>query len=124
MGVKKPAVKAPQDISEACLHAHCKQYLDKAGIFNRVLVFHVPNGEARHVAVAAKLKRMGVRPGVADFLLFTVKGCVAIELKDAKGKQGDSQVLFQRQWEACGHEYALVRSLEEFVAVVKRYVDN
>ena len=31
MGVKKPAVKAPQDISEACLHAHCKQYLDKAG---------------------------------------------------------------------------------------------
>ena len=55
MGVKKPAVKAPQDISEACLHAHCKQYLDKAGIFNKVL---------------------------------------------------------------------LVRSLEEFVAVVKRYVDN
>ena len=46
------------------------------------------------------------------------------ELKDAKGKQGDAQIRFQRQWEACGHEYVLVRSLEEFVAVVKRYVDN
>ena len=31
--------------------------------------FHVPNGEYRHPATAARLKTMGVRPGVVDFLL-------------------------------------------------------
>lgn len=111
----------PEDISEQCLHLHTKQFLDKAGLFNKLLIFHVPNGEKRDARTAVKLKRMGVRPGVADWLLFTPKGAVAIELKDAEGEQQPSQLVFQRQWEACGHEYVIVRSLEEFVAVVRRY---
>lgn len=36
-------------------------------------LFHVPNGELRHPAVAVKLLKMGVLPGVADFLWLTPK---------------------------------------------------
>jgi len=33
------------------------------------LWWHTPNGEARSKATAGRLKRMGVKPGVSDFLL-------------------------------------------------------
>lgn len=52
---------------------------------------HVPNGGSRHPAEAAKLKRMGVEPGIPDFLIFRrpprhpqASGC-AIELKRRTG---------------------------------------
>ena len=52
---------------------------------------HVPNGGSRHPAEAAKLKRMGVTPGIPDILIFRrppahpdASGC-AIELKRTSG---------------------------------------
>lgn len=56
---------------------------------------HVPNGEKRSKRVAAKLKRMGVKPGVPDVLIFT-RPPLAIELKRADGKGRVSKE--QRQW--------------------------
>jgi hypothetical protein len=47
-------------------------------------LFHVPNGGLRHPAVAASLRRQGVKPGVPDYLLLCPRGCwhgLAIELK-------------------------------------------
>lgn len=42
------------------------QWLDAIG----VLWCHVPNGEERNARVGAKLKAMGVKPGVPDVLIF------------------------------------------------------
>lgn len=64
-------------------------------------------------------KRMGVRKGVADWLLFLPGRSVAIELKDEDGDQDAEQIVFQRQWEACGNAYFLCRTLEEFQGVVQ-----
>src|SRR4029077_3468069 len=91
----KPARKkrSPKDfsrqISEKEIHMHAWQWVQKT--YPNLLIFHVPNGEDRNIAVAMKLKRMGVVPGVADFLMF-IPGCgIAIELKEKGGDQSEEQ---------------------------------
>lgn len=66
------------------------QYKDK-------LFFHVPNGGSRNPREGAKLKRMGVLPGVCDVLILNPMGSwngCAIELKIKPNKVTDSQVDF------------------------------
>ena len=38
-------------------------------VCKRTVFFHVPNGEKRDAVTAGLLRQMGVRPGVADFIL-------------------------------------------------------
>lgn len=100
----------------------CWQWVQKT--YPGLLIFHVPSGEPRDVVVAMKLKRMGVVPGVADFLMFVPGRAVAIEMKDEGGRQSDPQKLFQKKWKACGNIYVIARSLEEFQRVVAAYHDG
>ena len=110
-----------RQISEKEIHMKAWQWVKAE--YPDLLIFHVPSGEPRDVVVAMKLKRMGVVPGVADFLMF-VPGCaVAIELKDGGGRQSDPQRRFQSKWEACGNRYEVARTLEEFQAII-RSVDS
>ncbi len=106
----------PEEFGENALHMHACQWLRNE--VQGLLIFHVPNGEHRHIAVAKKLQRMGVLPGVTDFLAFTPTRKIAIELKDANGDQSKNQKYFEKQWNALGGEYHLCRSLEEFKQVV------
>lgn len=106
----------PEDFGENALHMHACQWLRNE--VKGLLIFHVPNGEHRHIAVAKKLQRMGVKPGVADFLAFTTTRKAAIELKDSTGPQSDDQEKFEKAWKKLGGEYYLCRTLEEFKLVV------
>lgn len=73
------------------------------------------------MATAMKLKRMGVVPGVADFLMF-IPGCgIAIELKNKNGAQSRAQERFQQRWEACGNRYYIARSLLEFKQAIEKF---
>ena len=52
------------------------------------LLFHIPNGADRHPAVAAKLKRQGVKAGVPDLFLPVARGGwhgLFVEMKRQKG---------------------------------------
>lgn len=52
------------------------------------LLFHVPNGGARDIQTAARLKKEGVVPGVPDYLLLVPRSGyhgMAIELKRRNG---------------------------------------
>jgi hypothetical protein len=104
--------------NETCLQMHCKQWLDKSGIWERLLIFHVANERKGGIGAIIHFKRMGVRNGVADWLAFPPGRSVAIELKDDDGTQEPDQIKFQRQWEAAGNSYFLCRTLEEFQGVV------
>jgi hypothetical protein len=56
--------------------------------------FAVPNGGQRHPAVAAKLKKEGVKTGVPDVLLPVARGGfigLAIEFKHGKGNPSEEQ---------------------------------
>jgi hypothetical protein len=105
--------------SEKEIHMKAVQWVQKT--YPQLLIFHVPSGEKRDIATAMKLKRMGVIPGVADFLMFTSGYNIAIELKDKGGAQSPGQKRFQMNWEKLGHEYEIVRSLEEFQDIVHTY---
>jgi hypothetical protein len=117
---EKPSSKvSSRPISEKEIHMKAWQWVKT--YYPDLLIFHVPSGEPRDVVVAMKLKRMGVVPGVADFLMFLPGHGIAIELKEDGGRQSDPQKLFQKRWEHCGFRYYLVRSLEEFQEIVRKY---
>lgn len=98
---------------------HCKQWLDKSGIWDRLLIFHVANQRKGGFGAHVYFKRMGVRAGVADWLAFPGRGRGwAIELKDGDGEHSGDQDAFKRSWEAAGNIYVTARSLEEFQGYV------
>lgn len=116
----RPSVrKPPEEHSENCLHMHCQKWLVNAGVFNRLLIFHVANERKGGIGAIMKFKRLGVLAGVADYLAFkSIDRKFAIELKDADGVQDEEQEKFQKRWEATGGQYFVVRTVEEFQCVV------
>lgn len=96
------------------------QYADLA-----LLLFAVPNGGARNRIEAGIMKGEGVTAGVADMLFLLPNKyhhALCIEVKTPKGKQQDSQKRFQRKVEAFGYRYEIVRSLEEFIKLMRNYI--
>lgn len=73
----------------------------------RLKLFHVPNGGSRNRIEAAKLKRMGVRAGVADFIFLHKGRAYFIELKYG-GDQSPSQSIFEKVVTEEGFFYFLV----------------
>lgn len=100
---------------------HTRQWLEKSGLWERLCIFHVANERKGGFGTQMHFKRMGVRPGVADWLLFVPGSQVAIELKDDEGEQRADQEKFERQWKAAGGVYYLLRTVEEFQETVLRY---
>jgi hypothetical protein len=89
-----------------------------------VVFFHVPNGEVRNKVTAAKLKAMGVLPGVADLLFFwKAEGLRALflELKSRKGRQSQPQRLFQDRSEFIGIYYECTDNIDEAIAILTKY---
>ena len=79
-----------------------------------VIHYHPPNGEFRSKRTGARLKRMGVRAGVADFALILPCGMAAfLELKSAKGVPSDAQRAFRADCERNGTPYAIARTPNE-----------
>lgn len=116
---KAAAKKKPRKNPERGLQYRCQQWLEQTGLLARLLIFHVPNERIGGVGAIVHFKRMGVMPGVADYLAFLNGGrAVAIELKHGDGDQRASQEKFQRMWERRGNTYFLCRTLEEFQGVV------
>ena len=79
------------------------------------LMFAIPNGGHRHIAVATKLKAEGVKPGVPDiFLPWARSGSqwphdkgahgLFIELKSTKGKLSSAQIAWMRNLQSSGYQ--------------------
>ena len=108
----------PRPISEDAIHFAVADMLRFKG-HGALLWYHVPNGEIRTGRAGAKLKRMGTKPGIADFALTLPDGRSAfLEIKNDKGRQSPEQKAFQTQCERLGIPYSLVRSSQEAEAVL------
>lgn len=83
------------------------------------LLFH-PKNEADGATSGKKLAinaASGVVPGVPDLIL------ALPSMKDGKtNNQSANQKRFQGYWQSAGYKYALCRSLEDFIEVVKAYM--
>jgi hypothetical protein len=87
-----------------------------------VVYYHPANGEARNAATGARLKRMGVVPGVADIALVLPGGQSAfLEIKSTTGRQSPSQREFEASVTAAGALYATANSIDAARAVLRAW---
>lgn len=89
------------------------------------LLHHCPNGGSRNKAEAAKLKQMGVVPGMPDLDLPVVKGAyhgLCIEMKYDRGTLQENQKRKLRLLAEQGRYCAVCYGAEEAVKVLKEYL--
>jgi hypothetical protein len=78
-----------------------------------------PAGEYRTAATGARLKRMGLKRGVSDFVFISPGGeFCGLELKRRGGRQSEAQVAFEAWCLAHGVTYAVADSYEAAVAIL------
>jgi hypothetical protein len=112
------ALKDPRPQREDDLQRYTVQLLKLNGVRGLVW-FAVPNGEARSKVTGARLKALGVRPGVADFALTLPGGRSAyLELKTPAGRPSPEQKVFRADAETAGALYAIARTPEEVQATL------
>lgn len=85
-----------------------------------VIFFHCPNGASTSPRTGARMKQMGLLPGVADMVIVRPGGLVYfLELKAAKGSLSPAQRAFRDACEANGVPYAVAASPEKVEAVLR-----
>jgi len=97
------------------------KYLDVKG----VLYFHPPNGGTRNVIEATKLKKMGVKSGVPDILIFNRRkdwSGLAIELKVGYNKPSENQLEFMKMLSGEGWMCVVSYSLDEVIELIDSYM--
>ena len=109
-------------IQQGCVRWFRLQYPEYAG-----LLYAIPNGGKRNAVTGAILKAEGALAGVADIFLSVPNRFyhgLYIEMKKPKGRQQESQKLFQQAVESQGYKYSLCYSLDEFMELVKMYLKD
>jgi hypothetical protein len=82
---------------------------------------HFPAGEKRDPVTGARLKRMGLKPGVSDFLFIGPAGGLAwLELKRGTAPLSDAQVAFRVAMKARGVPHIIARSYGQAVDELKQ----
>lgn len=100
---------------ESALQAQIVQALQRADVY----CFSVPNEAAgNNPGRQSYLKTMGLKSGVADLVALLPERVVFLEVKTPKGRQTASQAHFQGICEILGHQYVVVRSVNEALEAV------
>ncbi len=86
---------------------------------NGITVFAVPNGGQRNLITATRLKAEGALAGVADMVILEKGTCLFVEVKTAKGRQQESQKVFEEKVKSHGMRYVIWRDVEDAVEYVK-----
>ena len=89
------------------------------------LLFAIPNGGKRHVAVARKLKAEGVKAGVPDICLPVARGpwhALYIELKHGRNKATQGQRGWIAELSAYGNLAKVVYEFEGAKALIEEYL--
>ena len=90
-------------------------------------LFAIPNGGARHIGTAIKLKAEGVTAGVADLFLMIpnkTKHGLFIEMKTEVGKLQQNQIEFLSLAESMGYEAKVAYGFDEGVKIIKNYLQE
>lgn len=86
--------------------------------------FHPPNGGKRNQMEAAKLKGMGVLPGIPDCMVLDARhgfNGLAIELKVGHNKPTENQVLVCTRLSDAGWLVVITASLDDVINVLDWY---
>jgi hypothetical protein len=84
------------------------------------LYTHFPAGELRSKLTAARLKRMGTKPGWPDFLLVDSTGTFhCLELKRGNSPLSDAQLRFRDEMFQRDVPYEVARSFQEAIDILR-----
>lgn len=126
-GIDHHGKDRPYPFTEDSLQQHCMTYLRMQ--YPKALAFHVPNGGSRNKIEAAKMKGMGVMPGVSDIIIMEpreyqgFKPCgLIIELKAKGGTLKDTQASFITEVQARGYMAAVCWNFDAFKNLVDKYL--
>lgn len=117
-----PRRNEEHEIQKSCVKWFSIKYPKLKG-----LLFAVPNGERRDISTGLKLKEEGVVAGVSDLVLLypgAFYPSLCIEMKTPKGKQQESQKLWQKKVETAGNKYVICRSLDDFINAIQEYLGH
>lgn len=89
----------------------------------QMVMFSVPN-EGKDLREQLKKKATGLMKGVSDTIIIFPNKVVFCEFKDLKGKQRPDQKLFQEKVILLGHDYWIVRSIEEFKHLIEKQIES
>lgn len=113
---------AESDLQQQCVEWFRSQYSQHS-----LMLFAVPNGGVRSKVEAGIMKAEGVTAGVSDLILLEARGgygalCIEMKTEKKDSRQRQKQKEWQHAAELAGNRYELVRSLDEFMAVVNDYM--
>ena len=114
----------PQSIdllSEADIQSQVVEYVSLLAAQCGFIFFTCSNEgtDRANPARLAKLKRMGLRPGVADLVFVKEGRAYFLEMKKPGGKQSENQIDFQLDCAMVGAQYAVAWSFEEAVEILQ-----
>lgn len=125
--VSKSVVRRKQvqkKVSEHAFQSSIFDYVNKILPALRPYMFAIPNGGARHVIVAVKLKKEGVTKGVYDIFI-SIPNLIAhglyIECKAGKNKLTDEQIAFRDRMKDIGYWCEECRTIEDFIVILENY---
>jgi hypothetical protein len=129
-----PKKRKPPTHREHPVQAAIVKYHDTCVSIADAELFAIPNGEERNPTVAERLKAEGVRSGVTDMALLLPRGVVVWietkvdQLRNALGKVVQERTYlepnqrdFRDRLLAKGHHHRVVRSIEDYVAVLAEF---
>jgi len=122
-GKKKPRQSPEMKLQAACFVRAWNDFPE-----TRKLLFHVANEIDRpdaNAIIGSIRKSEGIVRGVSDFILLIPRGRwhgLMIELKWEDGRQSPYQKEWQALVEAQGYRYEIIRSEEDFVALLAEYL--
>jgi hypothetical protein len=121
---RRPKVVVVPSVKEHQLQIALVQFL-KLQARPDIEYFHPANGELRTDRQGAKLKAMGVRPGVSDLVFFMHEASrvpvLFLELKRRNGKLSDVQEHFRHRVTVLGYVYEWADSFDEAVRILRKY---
>lgn len=95
--------------------------------YPKLLIYAIPNGGARNVVVASKLKAEGVLSGIPDIHIpIASKGYhgLYIELKSGKNKPTENQISVMEKLTNEGYLCRVCWTFCEFMDIVKDYLQR
>lgn len=125
----RKAAETNYGASESQIQQDCMKWfwLQYPAMAQSGLLFHIPNEGIRLGRMGARVKREGVVRGVADLFLCVARGGyhgLFIEMKKPGRYQRPEQKTWQRHVEQQGYLYLVCKSLEEFMKIIKDYLDG
>jgi hypothetical protein len=108
--------------SEHTLQVRLLVYLDEHARRDTYYCFAIPNAGRRSLRMGASMKHEGLKSGVADLCFMLPAGKAAwLELKKPGNYQTLEQKGFQARCERLGHPYAVAKTLEQAIGILRSW---